>query len=81
MRTGPGSKRESSTSGVFPTRSRRLGASRLAATGHRRQGGSAGSSVHARVEPVERTHVLAADVDVDERRQVALVEELRLSAG
>src|SRR5215210_8283520 len=75
MRTGPGAKRESSTSGVRPTRSRRLGASALASTGHCREEDQR-PAVHHGLEAVQRAHVLAAHVDVDERGEVAGLEEV-----
>src|SRR5919198_1425353 len=46
--------------------------SELAATGHRRQEDDRGAVAHRRVEAVARTHVLAVDVDVDERPDLTL---------
>src|SRR5687768_13387746 len=79
-RTCPGAKRDSSTSGVFPTRSRRLGAIVLAATGHRRQQDDRGP-VDTGLEPVERADVLAPEVHVHERCERPAVEELGLERG
>src|SRR3954453_11185745 len=64
MRTpGFGVSRESSTSGVFPTSSRRLPATGLA-TGHRRQQDHRVALRDCGVEAVARADILAADVDV-----------------
>ena len=49
---------------------------RLAPAGHGGQENH-GGAVDAGLEPVERAHVLAAEVDVHERREPAVLEELR----
>src|SRR5712691_10542253 len=70
--------RGSSINGVLPTRSssdspvrRRL------ATGHRREENHGRAILHQRLEAVERAHVLALDVDVHERRDLVVLDELR----
>src|SRR5581483_200864 len=68
-----GDSRVSSTSGVPPTRSRTLGASRLA-TRHRGQQDHGRALAHRRLELVERADVLAVHVHVREL-------ELPLQAG
>ena len=40
-----------------------------------------GALADRRLEAVERAHVLALDVDVDERRDVVVLHELRAQAG
>ena len=50
---------------------------RALATGHRRQENHRRAGRHFGLEPVERAHVLALDVDVDERRDVTILDELR----
>src|SRR5215469_11940942 len=71
-----GGSRRSSTSGVFPTRSRSDPAvTRLRATGHCRQQDDGAAVVDLGLEPVERAHVLALDVDVHERRDLVVVDE------
>src|SRR5947209_2773205 len=76
-----GVRRASSTSGVLPTRSSSEGWS-LAATGHRGQEDHGLPLSHGSVEPVEGAHVLALDVDVHERRDLAVVlEDLAAEAG
>src|SRR5438128_9975699 len=45
-------------------------------TGHRGQEDHGLALAHGSVEAVERAHVLAFDVDVEERRDLAVVEEL-----
>src|SRR5919197_1984209 len=57
----------SSTSGVFPIRPRTFAAA-LTATGHCRQQDHRRARPNFRLEPVERAHVLALDVDVRERK-------------
>src|SRR5947208_10430386 len=63
-----GESLRSSTSGVLPIRSR----SELPTTGHRREQDDRRRLAHRRVEAVARAHVLAVDVDVDERPDLAL---------
>src|SRR6266540_1868498 len=67
----------SSTSGVLPTRSRRLGAVRVSATGHRRQEDHGRTGADLGLEPLTRAHVLALDVDVDEWGEVVILHQLR----
>src|SRR3954447_5039418 len=83
MRTpGFGVSRFSSTSGVLPTSSRRLPATvRLGATGHRREEDDGGPGCDRCVEPTERAHVLALDVDVHAGRNVVVLDELRAQPG
>src|SRR3954447_20562756 len=79
---GFGLRRRSSTSGVLPTRSRREPAvRRLEPTGHGGEKDDRRAVVDRRVEAVERPHVLALDVDVDERREVVVLHELRAQPG
>src|SRR5438067_221956 len=75
---GFGARRGSSTSGVLPTSSRREPAVwGLEPTGHRGEQDDRGTVVDRRVEPVERPNVLSLDVDVHERRDVVVLDELR----
>src|SRR5919106_893981 len=77
MRTDSlGERRGSSTSGVDPTRSRSDAGSALTATGHGRQQDELVALPHLGLEPVLRANVLAAEVDVHERRELAVLEEL-----
>src|SRR5439155_23313979 len=62
-------------SGVLPTRSSSEGWS-LAATGHGRKEDHRLTLAHRRVETFEGAHVLALDVDVHERGDLAVLEEL-----
>src|SRR5205085_884739 len=80
---GFGVSRRSSTSGVWPTRSSRLGTTIELGTaaGHRREQDHRRPGRDGRLEPVERAHVFALDVDVDERRDVLVLHELRAQAG
>src|SRR6476620_8917931 len=75
MRTLPSGR--SSTRGVLPTSSRRFGATRVSATGHRRQQDHRRSRSDLGVDPVARAYVLALDVDVHERGQAPVLHELR----
>src|SRR5262245_33346235 len=78
MRTvGFGESRASSTSGVEPIRSRSEPACALVSTGHRRQEDDRLAVVHGRLEAFERPDVLAAEIDVDERCELAVREKLR----
>src|SRR5438270_4197326 len=79
MRAPPrGDRRFSSTSGVFPTRSRSDPAViRLRATGHRRQQDDRRAVVHLGLEALQRPDVLAPNVHVHERRDLILFHELR----
>src|SRR4051794_2532817 len=74
-----GVRRWSSTSGVLPTSSSSDEAMfrlRLS-TGHGRQQDDRCPVANGRLDPVERAHVLAFDVDVHERRDVVVLDELR----
>src|SRR5919206_4419405 len=71
---GFGARRGSSTSGVPPTRSRRLGAVALAATGHGREQDDRVVRRDGGLVAVARADVLAADVDV---RELELAVERR----
>ena len=51
------------------------------AAGHRREEDHGRAVRDRRVEPVERAHVLALDVDVHERRDLVVLDELRAQAG
>src|ERR1700746_3079724 len=78
---GPGARRRSSTSGVFPTSSRREPpVRRLEPTGHGGEGDDARAVPDRGVEAVERPHVLSLEVDVHERRDVTVLHELRPKA-
>src|SRR5437764_7205116 len=70
-----GERRWSSTSGVSPIRSSRLLAS--TAAGHGRKQDDRAGFAHRCVEPVARAHVLAVDVDVHERPDLAFVVDPR----
>src|SRR5205085_8206370 len=59
--------------GVFPIRS----SSELATTGHRREENHRGAFTHGRLEADARAHVLAVDVDVHERVQLAVAVDAR----
>src|SRR5690242_9305588 len=63
---GLGASRRSSTSGVLPTRSSRLGTTIELGTaaGHRREQDHRRPDRDGRLEPVERAHILAFDIDV-----------------
>src|SRR4051812_6807362 len=75
---GFGERRGSLTRGVLPTSSRRdPAAAGLAATGHRRKQDDRLAGFDRGVEAVERPDVLALDVDVDERRDLVVADELR----
>src|SRR5579871_4779930 len=67
--------RGSSTSGVLPIRS----SSELASTAARHGGqeDDRRTVAHGRLEPVARADVLAVDVHVDERRQLAVLVDAR----
>src|SRR5438093_1543049 len=73
--SGFGESRGSSTRGVLPTRSRREDAT-LLPTGHGREQDDGRVVVDRRLEAVLRPDVLAFDVDVHERRQIVLLEQL-----
>src|SRR5438270_9397229 len=74
--------RFSSISGVWPTRSSSDSAvTRLRATGHCWEEDHGVAILHRRLEAVERAHVLALDVDVHERRDVVVLDELRPQPG
>src|SRR5579864_1577432 len=76
-----GVSRLSSTRGVLPTRSRRLGTTTLLRTaGHGREQDHRRAERDRGLEPVERAHVFALDVDVHERRDVVVLHELRAQA-
>src|SRR4051794_24458454 len=79
MRTeGFGESRGSSTSGVLPTRSRRLeAAASLLATCHRGEEDDLRPLRDRGVEALAGADVLAADVRVHERREIAVLVELR----
>src|SRR6476659_404795 len=79
MRTpGLGERRESSTSGVDPTRSRSDAAIVLeSATRHGGEEDHLVSGADARLEPVAGADVLAADEHVHERRELPVLQELR----
>ena len=66
---------------VLPLRSRREDATRCSATGHRRQQDDRRGVADGCFEALARTHVLALDVDVDERRDLAVLEHLSSEAG
>src|SRR4051812_34043881 len=72
-----GERRGSSTSGVLPISSSTEWDSGLVATGHRGQEDQLRAGLDGRLEPVERAHVLAVQVDVDEGRDVAVLVDLR----
>src|SRR5262249_44850574 len=73
--------RGSSTSGVLPTRSRRLDAgASLLATGHGREQDDLRALGHRGLEALARADVLAADVRVHERREIAVLVDLGLQA-
>src|SRR2546423_13623053 len=75
---GFGARRRSSTSGVLPTSSSREPAvRRLEPTGHGGEEDDRGAVLDGRLEPVERPDVLSLDVDVHERRDVVVLDELR----
>src|SRR5206468_3175582 len=77
-----GDMRRNSISGVWPTRSSRDSpVPRRLATGHRREKDHGVAVLHRRLEAVERPYVLALDVDVDERRDVVVLDELRSQPG
>src|SRR5438445_11023389 len=79
---GFGERCRSSTSGVLPTSSRREPAVRtLEPTGHGGEEEHGGAMLDRRIEPVERPDVLALDVDVHVRRDVAVLHELRPQTG
>ena len=67
--------RGSSTSGVLPTRSSRTRRG-LSATRHGGQQDHRRAVVDLGLEPVLRAHVLALDVDVHERREAVVLEQL-----
>src|SRR6266542_1717849 len=73
---GFGAKCRNSTTGVLPIRSRSDDAG-LLATCHGRQQDHGRGIVDPRVQPFARAHVLALDVDVHERRDAAVVEDVR----
>src|SRR5712692_11923381 len=84
MRTdGFGASRLSSTSGVLPTRERRLSATTgaLDTAGHGGEQDHGRAVLNAGVEAVERAHVFALHVDVHERRKLFVFDELRTQAG
>src|SRR4051812_467385 len=83
MRTpGFGDSRLSSISGVLPTSSSSDSAvTRLRATGHRGEKDHGCCIADRGLQPVEGAYVLALDVDVDERRDVVVLDELRAQAG
>src|SRR3954468_420343 len=72
-----GESLRSSTSGVLPIRSR----SELATTGHRRKQDDGRRFADRRVEAVARADVLAVDVDVDERPDLALAVDAFAERG
>src|SRR5215212_1616640 len=74
---GLGASRFSSTSGVFPTRSR----SELAATGHGREEDERCVLGDRGFEAVLRADVLTTDVDVHEGRDVAVFEDAGAEPG
>src|SRR6187431_1229339 len=76
LTSGLGESRGSSTSGVLPTRSRRLSATGCLATGHCRKQDHGRAVGDGRLEAVACAHVLALDVDVDERRELVVLEQL-----
>src|SRR5581483_2852496 len=79
---GFGERRRSSTSGVLPTSSRREPAvRRLEPTGHGGEEDHSGAVVDRGVEPVERPDVLALEVDVHERSDLVVLDELRPEPG
>ena len=86
MRTpGFGERRVSSTRGVLPISSsteRRNRRARIVdgSAGHRRQKDEGRARVDGGLEPIEGADVLAAEVDVDERRYVAVLEDGRAGA-
>src|SRR6266508_2451417 len=72
----------SSTSGVLPTRERRLSATTVLDTaGHGGEEDHRRTGRHRGVEAVERAHVLALDVDVHERGDLVVLDELRAQPG
>src|SRR3954451_24853338 len=78
-----GVRRWSSTSRVLPTSSSSDEATfrlRLS-TGHGRQQDDRCPVADGRLDPVERAHILAFDVDVHERRDVVVLDELRAQPG
>src|SRR5712692_2574956 len=84
MRTdGLGASRLSSTSGVLPTRERRLSATTgaLDTAGHGGEQDHGRAVLNAGVEAVESAHVFALHVDVHERRKLLVFDELRAQAG
>src|SRR5213593_952062 len=83
MRTDAfGVRRFSSTRGVSPMSDRRLSAtSELGTAGHGGQQDHGRAGLDGGVETVERPHVLALDVDVHERGDVAVLDELRAQPG
>ena len=62
---------------VEERRDDRQRARRRRATGHRRQQDHRLAGCDRGLEPVERADVLAAEIDVDERRDLAVAEDLR----
>src|SRR5436190_17892687 len=78
--SGLGDSRVSSTSGVLPIRSRMLGAVTLA-TGHSRQQDDGVALGDLRLEAAAGANVLALDVDVHERRQLLVLEQLSAQRG
>src|SRR5437588_4791557 len=84
MRTdGFGVSRLSSTSGVLPTRERRLSATSglRTAAGHGREQDHRGAECDRRLDAGERAHVFALDVDVHEGGDVVVLDELRAQPG
>src|SRR5919199_6832042 len=72
-----GASRRSSTSGVLPIRSRSDGATTVLRTaGHCGKQDDRAALAHRRLESVQRAHVLALDVDVHERREVLVLDQL-----
>src|SRR5215210_6742848 len=72
---GFGASRASSTSGVLPTRSRSEGAVAALPTGHGGEEDDRRPRAYRRLEAFLRPHVLALDVDVDERGDVVSLED------
>src|SRR5262245_8533045 len=71
-----GESRGSSTSGVDPTRSSSDAAVVLASTGHGRKQDELITVSDRGLEPVARAHVLTAEIDVHERGELAVLQQL-----
>src|SRR6266566_6296030 len=83
MRTDAfGVSRLSSTRGVLPTSERRLSATTAldTAAGHGGEQDHGRAPLDGGVEPVQHAHVLTLDVDVDERGELLVLDELRAQA-